>query len=201
MRRGLITLMITGSLLFLSACAEQEHPQEMAAELRVPAGSAATLFTGKGIGLEEIISDVQQEENVVTYETEEIHLSLSLPGTWKYRIRTIEDLEKEDGMMNCSIDFWPEAFPDAVFKFGYCQQFGMCGTGVTTEKIELASGLGGYRHTEKTEKELWLTITFDRPDDSKTDGLYVIMASPELCVWEQIEAEFEEILNSVRTGR
>lgn len=93
-----------------------------------------------------------------------------------------------------------EAFPDTVFELGYHQRFGICGTGVTTERMELPDGRTGWRYSEimNTEQMLWLTIVFDRPEESEETGTYVLMASPELSVWEQIEPEFEGILESVR---
>lgn len=93
-----------------------------------------------------------------------------------------------------------EAFPDTVFELGYHQRFGICGTGVTTERMELPDGRTGWRYSEimNTEQMLWLTIVFDRPAESEETGTYVLMASPELSVWEQIEPEFEGILESVR---
>lgn len=92
-----------------------------------------------------------------------------------------------------------EAFPDTVFEFGYHQRFGICGTDVTTERMELPDGRTGWRYSEimNTEQMLWLTIVFDRPEESEETGTYVLMASPELSVWEQIESEFEGILESV----
>lgn len=136
-------------------------------------------------------------ESTVVCEAEDRYLSVSLPDTWEYRIKSEEDMEKEGGPEACAIDFWPEAFPEAVFEMGYWQQFGMCGTGVTIEEIMLPGGLTGYRYSEEIENTLWMTIIFEQQDNSKADGLYVIMASPELSVWEQIEPEFEAILDSV----
>lgn len=145
-------------------------------------------------------------ESLVTYETvyeaENVCLEVSLPATWEYRIKTVEDLEKEDGEEVCAIEFWPEAFPEAVFELGYFRWLGICGTGVTTERMELTSGLTGYRHYESYEADdsFWTAIFFDRPEDETSEGVYVILASPGLSVWERIEPEFEKILNSVRVG-
>ena len=73
---------------------------------------------------------------------------------------------------------------------------------MTTERMELSNGMTGYKYYERMEAEntLWLTIIFDQPDDGQKNGLYAIMASPELSAWEQTEPEFEEILDSVRVG-
>lgn len=92
------------------------------------------------------------------------------------------------------------SIPGPVFELGYHQRFGICGTGVTTERMELPDGRTGWRYSEimNTEQMLWLTIVFDRPEESEETGTYVLMASPELSVWEQIEPEFEGILESVR---
>lgn len=214
MKKKTVVFTATGFLLFLSACAGGEAegakalpgPQEsvyteenMETEAGQKAGAGAI---PKEETKEPADKGGEPETTPVIYESGDRYLEISLPDTWEYRIKTVEDMEQEDDLMICAIDFWPEAYPEAVFKLGYCEMFGMCGTGVTTERMELSNGMTGYKYYERMEAEntLWLTIIFDQPDDGQKNGLYAIMASPELSAWEQTEPEFEEILDSVRVG-
>lgn len=211
---------VTGCLLSLTACADREAG--MAAELAPPEnrteeaylriigmesgiwdGSPAESGETPGSNGEQAHNGGGAEERLVAYEAEDIYMSVSLPDTWACRIKTVEDMEKEGGDEVCAIEFWPEAFPEAVFEFGYHQWFGICGTGVTSERMELTSGLTGYRHYEAYEKDdsFWTAIVFDRVADKDSEGTYVIRASPGLSVWEQIRPEFEKILDSVRVGK
>lgn len=141
-------------------------------------------------------------EQTISYEYETIYLSVSLPDTWDYRIRPAEELEKEDGLAICAIDFWPAAYPQAVFELAYYEQFGICGTGVTVEEIALPGGLRGHRYTEEMDDTLWLTIVFNQEDANPADnGRYVIMTPSNfsMSVWEETKAEFDQILQSVHT--
>lgn len=142
--------------------------------------------------------------DTVTYSYEDIYLSVTLPKTWEYQVKTKEEMEGEDSMLFCAIDFWPANFPDAVFHLGYqTQKLGICATGVTIEEFSLPNGLTGYRYTESIEDTLWLTIAFDReeePAGQEHSGNYLISASPALSEWEQIAPDFEQILSSVQVG-
>lgn len=136
------------------------------------------------------------------YSQDDIYMSVDIPNGWDYRIRTKEDMEKEDGLTSCAIDFWPEDYPETVFELGYAQQFGICGTGVTIEEFTLENGISGYRYTEEIEDILWLTVTLNDSDNDAAikNGTYLISASPELSVWESIKTEFDKILESVWVG-
>lgn len=206
MRKKAAILIMMGFLVSLSACAGglavRPEPEE-----KTDAEEKTEPEVMQEAGTEELLNIPEEEtgepeKTIVTYEDGDKYLGVSLPDTWEYRIKTVEDMEKEDGLTICSIEFWPEAFPEMIFELGYCEMFGMCGTGVTIEKMELPGGLTGYRYYEemKEENTLWLTIIFDQPDNDRQNGLYAIMASPELSAWERIEPEFEKILDSVRIG-
>lgn len=157
-------------------------------------------------------SGVQEESEIpevsvpdvtpVTYSYEDLYMAVDIPEGWDYKIKSKEDMDKEDGLLMCAIEFWPEGDPETVFELGYAEQFGICGTGVTIEEFTLENSLSGHRYTEKIEDTLWLTITFYDPDRDvdKISGTYLIDASPELSVWEDIEPEFEKILESVWVG-
>lgn len=199
MKKKTAVTLFMGWLFLLSGCADRAAQIQMTA-LSVLTGKAEAVFRVRNGWTEEIIQKARQAEYVVVYEYEDIYLSVSLPCTWRFQIKTAGDMEKEKGTAVCAITFWPEAFPDTVVELGYHQRFGICGTGVTTERMELPDGRTGWRYSEimNTEQMLWLTIVFDRPEESEETGTYVLMASLELSVWEQIEPEFEGILESVR---
>lgn len=143
-------------------------------------------------------SSNDSEVETVEYSYEDLYLSVDIPNGWKYEIKTAEDMVGED--VTCAIDFWSAEFPDTVFELSYWTSFGMCGTGVTIEEFTLDNGLGGYRYTETIEDTLWLTITLSNPSNNLSGGTYLISASPELTVWDTMQSEFEQILNSVWVG-
>lgn len=145
-------------------------------------------------------SSNDSEVETVEYSYKDLYLSVDIPNGWEYEIKTAEDMEREDGLVTCAIRFWSAEFPDTVFELGYQTMFGMCGTGVTIEEFTLDNGLSGYRYTEAIEDTLWLTITLSSPSNNLSGGTYLISASPELTVWDTLESEFEQILNSVWVG-
>lgn len=151
----------------------------------------------KGLGASE---DAPVFGEAVEYSYNDLFLYAVIPEGWDYEVKTAEDMAREDGLMVCAIDFWPEEYPDTVFELGYASSFGICATGVTIEKFTLPGGLAGCRYTEVIEDTLWLTITFRHPGEELGHGTYCINASPELSVWEAVEEEFEEILDSVEAG-
>ncbi|MCM1155126.1 MAG: PepSY domain-containing protein [Roseburia sp.] len=134
------------------------------------------------------------------YSQDDLYMSVAIPTDWDCHIKTKEEFEKEDGMRLCEITFWPENNADTVFELSYETSFGICGTGVTIEEFTLSNGLSGYRYTEEIEDTLWLTITLQNPYIDMSGGTYLISASPELSVWESIQPQFEEILQSIWVG-
>lgn len=143
----------------------------------------------------------ESDAETVEYSYQNVYLSITIPGGWDYKLRTAEDLAKEDGLTLCAIDFWPEEYPDTVFELGYEAFFGICGTGVTIEDFTLSNGLDGYRYTEIIEDTLWLTMTLNNPDNNLTGGgTYCISAAPELSIWDAVAPEFEEIVDSIWVG-
>lgn len=145
------------------------------------------------------------------YRYEDLYLSLDIPDGWDYEIKTVEDREKEDGLAVCSILFWPEQYPDAVFELSYLSTFlGMCATGVTIEHFTLPNGITGTSYMETIQDTLWMTLSLknpmenlngeDLPEPSKSGGVYYIEASVDVSVWDEIEETFEYILESVWVG-
>lgn len=140
------------------------------------------------------------EVETVEYSHDDLYLSVDIPDGWGYRVRSAEELEKEDGFILCAIDFWPQEYPAAVFSLEYMPCYGICGTGVTSTEFTLANGLGGWRHTEEIEDTLWLNIYFNNVENVESPEAYVIEATPDLKTWDAIQPEFEKILESVWVG-
>ena len=173
-------------------------------EQEIPEEDAESGEENNGTDEKQEISDVPEasapDVETTVYSQDDWVMSIAIPEGWDYKERTKEELDKEDGLMLCEIDFWPEQYPETVFRFGYMSFFGMCGTGVTIEEYTLENGISGHRYTEEIEDTLWLTVTLKNPDHDINGGTYLIDASPSLSVWESIEPEFEDILASAWVG-
>ena len=102
-------------------------------------------------GKEPVTTNKRYEKNI-----DNITLSLTIPDNWKY-----EELER-----NTENDFYKYAlkiYKDNADKYAvlyyYQQMFGVCGTGRTSEQIELESGIKaniGYYYG----KDIWEDISF-----------------------------------------
>ena len=167
---------------------EENIPADSSAEEQLPAEPVEN-------------TELSETTEKVEYSHEDIYLSLDIPDGWDYKIKTAVEMEKYDGMSICAVEFWQEDYPETVFTFSYESFFGICGTGVTTEKFTLESGISGYRYTEEIEDTLWLNMTFQNPEDVEEGvykgGTYCIMASPKLSDWDVIKPEFEKIVESI----
>ncbi len=204
-----------------TTAAVDQTPETEAKEPSLPGQNPAA-------GTDDAKKDAEQSgENTVVYEQGEVYLSLVLPDGWDYQIKTAADMEPGTDLMTCAIDFWPVTSPEAVFQLGYCPQFGICGTDLTSRELSWNSGLSGRMYTTEQWSEedfLWLTVVFDLPENrtgnpagsdtnthhdgadgdssgSHAKGTYVILASPRLSVWEEIGPRFEQILDSVMVGQ
>lgn len=140
----------------------------------------------------------------VEYSYQDLYLSVDIPDTWNYEIKTAEDRAKEDGLVTCSICFRPEKYADAVFELSYSStRLGMCATGVTIEHFTLPNGISGISYTETIEDIVWMTFILNNPYENledRSDGTYFIQASIDISVWEEIKEEFEQVLDSVWVG-
>ncbi len=207
-------LLTAGLLFLLTACgrAEAENAIDAKMEPRTEAAAGAETEAEPPVEAKpeaEIPPEAdgaQQEAETppartVTYEQEGVFLSASIPDGWEYTIRTPEDTEQEDNGMLCAIDFWPESAPEAVFSLGYQpQKFGICGTDVTTEAFTLPNGMSGTMFTAVIDGSLWLTAVYETAESQNHDGTYLIMASPDVSVWETAEQDFLQIRDSVQVG-
>lgn len=144
------------------------------------------------------------ECTAVEYSYQDFYLSVDVPDGWNYEIKTAEDRAKEDGLVVCSICFWPEKYADAVFELSYSSiRLGMCATGVTIEHFTLSNSISGTSYTETIEDIVWMTFILNNPYENledRPDGTYYIQASIDASVWDEIKEEFEQILDSVWVG-
>lgn len=86
-----------------------------------------------------------------------VRFSLSLPETWDYEIRNVTTSE----MTTDAIVFWNIAYPEDTFTLVYAPVPGICGTGVTSEKITLTdSGLnaGNTPRSTRPSKSTGFTL-------------------------------------------
>ncbi len=150
------------------------------------------------------VYDESPECTTVKYSYQDLCLSADIPDGWNYEIKTAEDRAKEDGLVICSICFWPDKYADAVFELSYSSiRLGMCATGVAIEHFTLPNGISGTSYTETIGDTIWMTFILNNPHENledRTDGTYYIQASIDASVWDEIKEEFEQILDSVWVG-
>lgn len=126
-----------------------------------------------------------------------VRFSLSLPETWDYEIRNVTTSE----MTTDAIVFWNIAYPEDTFTLVYAPVPGICGTGVTSEKITLPdSGLNGWKHTEiyQTEQKYWIYITLSDPDISLQGNTLQLESTLPLADWYTLESDFNRIFETIR---
>ncbi|MDY3656713.1 MAG: hypothetical protein SO043_01490 [Lachnospiraceae bacterium] len=126
-----------------------------------------------------------------------VRFSLSLPETWDYEIRNVTTSE----MTTDAIVFWNIAYPEDTFTLVYAPVPGICGTGVTSEKITLPdSGLNGWKHTEiyRTEQKYWIYITLSDPDIPLQGNTLQLESTLPLADWYTLESDFNRIFETIR---
>ena len=124
-----------------------------------------------------------------------VQFSLSLPETWNYEIRSIDETTTD------AIVFWNITYPEDTFTLIYAPVPGICGTGVTSEEITLPdSGLNGWKHTEiyQTEQKYWIYITLSDPDIPLQGNTLQLESTLPLADWYTLESDFNRILETIR---
>lgn len=144
----------------------------------------------------------QSENNIAEYGYAYANIRLELPDDWSFRI--VEKDETKEGYEDkFGIDFYPDEAPEHVYHFYYhVYPFGMCGTGVEFETIELQNGSSVEKCTEKFLKDeknnrlgMYLTLVF-----LDTQGSYIIECEDYMDVFEKYDSELLEILETVEIG-
>lgn len=134
--------------------------------------------------------------NVVTYDVDGVYMQVTLPKEWSYEILTPEMI-LTDGMESCMIRFWRTDDPDISFELAYWPMFGICGTGVTIESMELDNGRSATWYTESLEGKIWFSICMKKPEDSSAKGSYVINGGLEEGLWNQYKDALADIVKTI----
>lgn len=131
-----------------------------------------------------------------------IELSLALPSGWSHRICSYEECAELDGMMLFGISFWPDADPEMELSYGYYEQYGLCGTGVTIEEIPLDSGIKVWKYTEvyNNENRMWMNIIPEFPGWTFQDGSCVMGCFVPLDLWSNYEDAIMEIAKTLEAS-
>ena len=141
------------------------------------------------------------QTETVSYELNYIQMSLELPEGWGYAYAGVG---VDGGGIHAQpadtvgIRFWPDAAEDmgggALALYYYHDLFAVCGTGLQTQDITLASGLTGSMGTYDNG-EVWDFIRF-----YDTPGSYVVMNEGADGWWAEYGGQAMAILDSVHVG-
>ncbi len=149
----------------------------------------------------------EQESEIVSYKYKNIFMSIELSSEWDYKIHTAKELGKQDGLKVCSIEFWLKEKPEVKLDLAYWSMIGLCGTGVTIEKVTFANGLPAIKYTEND----WFMIIYQLEDrNSEMDfniekeageklenGKFAIDGNIEKELWEEYEEDIVKILDTI----
>ncbi len=149
----------------------------------------------------------EQENEIVSYKYKNIFMSMKLPSEWDYKIHTAKELGKQDGLKVCSIEFWLKEKPEVKLDLAYWSMIGLCGTGVTIEKVAFANELSATKYTEDD----WFMIIYELENrnsevDANTeknvgekleDGKFAIDGIIEKKLWEEYEEDIIKVLDTI----
>ena len=155
---------------------------------------------------------VQQEETTAETQTQpetkgevkaefshdNIYMSVELPEGWEYEITEYDETKEGE---NCGIIFGPAGQKDLRYKLYYWPFYGICGTGVTIEELQLKNGTNIWRYSEKINDTLWRDIVFEYEKDEDDRGTYVLGCSADEKLLMEYEEELEEILETIVVSR
>ena len=147
---------------------------------------------------------VADRPTIVTYNKPYANITLSIPNGWKYEIDAPEN--DENVLNDFCIAFWPEEDSNGKINVWYLTSFGVCGTGLKTEEIQV----GSYQASQGTyeERDVWDYIYFK----DTSPGAYVAQTewSEEWWIenghksmnawWETYGDEIMQILATVKLG-
>lgn len=172
--------------------------QDMASETVIadPPGKDAWLKTTEIDSLsdkKEAVDISQQDKNAgvgtcVSYSYDDVNMSIDIPSDWEYEIR-----EYSTETESCSIYFWPADRNEGKLEFQYSKFFGVCGTGLSEEKISIGK-YEAYKGTYDDDK-VWRFISL-----ITEPGKYVIWRHGAVAWPEEYMDEAMEIINSICVG-
>lgn len=115
-------------------------------------------------------------------------LSLIIPDGWEYATyETLEHKELSDLAYTFFIEFWPEGETQGSLLFAYDENFGVCGTGLTSEEV-IFGGHTGSMGTYDNDS-MFSFIVFDQD--------YVILNFGADNWWNEYGTEAMEILDTL----
>ena len=115
-------------------------------------------------------------------------LSLIIPEGWEYATyETLEHKELSDLAYTFFIEFWPEGKTQGSLLFAYDENFGVCGTGLTSEEVILGGHIGSMGTYDNDS--MFSFIVFDQD--------YVILNFGADNWWNEHGTEAMEILDTL----
>lgn len=139
-------------------------------------------------------NDTEEEQNKETAATEVTQggpygeISLRVPDGWKYETFPMDGEELVSG--DYGIHFYPESAAEGFIELAYINFFGVCGTGLQEETVNLAGGpanIGTY-----DGHEYWDFISFRE----QNDGMVALAYSVEGW-WEEYGDDVMAILDTL----
>lgn len=125
---------------------------------------------------------------LVRVEKDNRMLSLVIPEGWEYATyETLEHKELSDLAYTFFIEFWPEGKSEGSLLFTYDENFGVCGTGLTSEDVILGGRTGNMGTYDNDP--MFSFIVFDHD--------FVILNMGADNWWNDYSAEAMEILNTL----
>ena len=124
------------------------------------------------------------------------NIKLQLPKDWEYEIIPAEQEDGTDIIQNFGICFFPEEETEMKLELLYwVNGIGICGTGVTIEKVNFQNGMTATQYTETIEGTTWVTLVYrDLP------GTYALSGSVPKELWEKYKPAVMEILEQAEFG-
>ena len=115
-------------------------------------------------------------------------LSLIIPDGWEYATyETLEHKELSDLAYTFFIEFWPEGETQGSLLFAYDENFGVCGTGLTSEEVIFGGHIGSMGTYDNDS--MFSFIVFDQ--------YYVILNFGADNWWNEHGTEAIEILDTL----
>lgn len=133
----------------------------------------------------EIVPEATDDWNFVEFSHDNLYMSISIPEDWVYSVR-----EYTEDDYNVGIDFWPKGKEGKLSLNYYPSGFGVCGTGLESEEIEIA-GMKASKGTYDN-KPIWDFISF-WPED-----IDVAVLNSADGWWSEYEEEAMSILQTIK---
>jgi len=165
--------------------------------------SSQTVYNSQEKNPIETTADTQPESetqgNVMAeFSHDSVYISLELPPDWEYEVKDIDETQeyKEGGII-----FGPKECENLRYELYYHSFYGICGTGVTIEELQLENGANICRCSETIEGMLWRNIIFEFEKDAEDMGSYVLDYYGDEKLLMGYEEELQQIMETVIVGK